>query len=376
MKNVFEARAQRAMNRINQLGFTKSGNKMVIDQAREVIAAEEGANNWHVLHAQMKATCQKEEGGKTGSDLTPSDLRRKAAEMMQQAQDIDGLRPVIVVHEHEFGTSCHVGWFGTDTPSEKQAAGILPCDFEPERDEYLTIERIQYSELTCPNTINPIDDDNDLEHIDGETSVSPEQQDTKPGNHLLGPFASHVLGWINELAVSHGWAIFDSSGLLEIQRDDEAQVFDSDAAAIVHIAVKAHEKPDGLEARALEFLRTNPNGYVGWANACEIAAKHLAPVKDSNAFMHTDGWTHCFVGSKQSYVRWLFSVHCNKVIYAEINTGYKWVALSTTECEDLTESIVSTEDLPNMIDDFDDVVLGDELPAWLPASVIVSARNT
>lgn len=54
MKNAFESRANRAMARINQLGFTKAGKPMVIDQAREVVAAEEGARNWHVLSSQEK----------------------------------------------------------------------------------------------------------------------------------------------------------------------------------------------------------------------------------------------------------------------------------------------------------------------------------
>lgn len=57
--NTIEQRAQRAMKRVNALGFTKGGaggKPMTIDQARELIAAEEGFRNWHVLHAQQGAT--------------------------------------------------------------------------------------------------------------------------------------------------------------------------------------------------------------------------------------------------------------------------------------------------------------------------------
>lgn len=47
-------RAEKVMNKVNVLGFTKNGKPMVIDQAREVIAAEEGCRNWHVLQARLK----------------------------------------------------------------------------------------------------------------------------------------------------------------------------------------------------------------------------------------------------------------------------------------------------------------------------------
>lgn len=46
-------RAQRLADRLNAMGFTKNGKPLVIDQAFELVAAEEGFRNQHVLRAQM-----------------------------------------------------------------------------------------------------------------------------------------------------------------------------------------------------------------------------------------------------------------------------------------------------------------------------------
>lgn len=48
-----KARAQRIANRLNALGFTKGGQPMVIDQAYELVAAEEGYRNQHALRAVL-----------------------------------------------------------------------------------------------------------------------------------------------------------------------------------------------------------------------------------------------------------------------------------------------------------------------------------
>lgn len=52
-KTQFETRAKRIMSKATALGFTKNGAAMVIDQAREILAAEEGHRNWHALRASL-----------------------------------------------------------------------------------------------------------------------------------------------------------------------------------------------------------------------------------------------------------------------------------------------------------------------------------
>ena len=48
-----KTRATALMNRLNALGFTRNGSPMVIDQAYELVAAEEGFRNQHVLRSKM-----------------------------------------------------------------------------------------------------------------------------------------------------------------------------------------------------------------------------------------------------------------------------------------------------------------------------------
>lgn len=55
----------------------------------------------------------------------------------------------------------------------------------------------------------------------------------------------------SEAALAEGWDVWDADGVLEIQRDDDAEVFDSDAGAIAHVQRRAAEGSD-LHARALK----------------------------------------------------------------------------------------------------------------------------
>jgi len=50
-----KTRANALMNRLNELGFMKDGQPMVIDQAFELVAAEEGYRNQHVLRTKLDA---------------------------------------------------------------------------------------------------------------------------------------------------------------------------------------------------------------------------------------------------------------------------------------------------------------------------------
>ena len=66
-------------------------------------------------------------------------LRAQALALLQEAQQIDGLKPFTVTHTHRFGNSTYVLW-AKSMPDQDQAISVLDSAFEPERDEYLAIE--------------------------------------------------------------------------------------------------------------------------------------------------------------------------------------------------------------------------------------------
>lgn len=65
-------------------------------------------------------------------------LRAKALALLQQAEALDGLRPFMVIHEHDAGTAGYLAW-NHDVPSEKEASAVLTSEFEVDREEVLTV---------------------------------------------------------------------------------------------------------------------------------------------------------------------------------------------------------------------------------------------
>lgn len=70
-----------------------------------------------------------------------AELRKQALALLEQATAIDSRRPYVIAHEHRFGTSTYLAWF-KQQPSEAEAAASLDSEFEPDREETLTIEPI------------------------------------------------------------------------------------------------------------------------------------------------------------------------------------------------------------------------------------------
>lgn len=61
-------RAQKLTIKVNALGFTKEGKPMVLDQAYELVAAEEGFRNQHALRAELKPVPPEGQGPWTFGD--------------------------------------------------------------------------------------------------------------------------------------------------------------------------------------------------------------------------------------------------------------------------------------------------------------------
>lgn len=80
--------------------------------------------------------------------VDPVLLRARALALLQDAEAIDGMKPYLIVHSHEYGESVYVGW-GSKKPDETAAARLLDAEFEPDRGETIEIhDDLTLSELT------------------------------------------------------------------------------------------------------------------------------------------------------------------------------------------------------------------------------------
>lgn len=70
----------------------------------------------------------------------PQALRSQALALLQQAQELDGLKPFIVTHSHEWGNPSYVTWARGAHLTEADAEAVLESKYEPEKGESLAIE--------------------------------------------------------------------------------------------------------------------------------------------------------------------------------------------------------------------------------------------
>lgn len=74
-------------------------------------------------------------------------LRTKALALLEEAQAVDGLKPFVVTHSHNYGSSSYIAW-NHETPDEDNAEKVLDAEYEPDKNESLTIEEsITLSEM-------------------------------------------------------------------------------------------------------------------------------------------------------------------------------------------------------------------------------------
>jgi hypothetical protein len=85
---------------------------------------------------------QTDHGGSTAQAL-----REQARNLLEQAEGLDGQKAFVIAHEHEYGTSIYLRWF-REHPSEEEAAAVMDSEFEPDREEYLTIEPLGLDDMT------------------------------------------------------------------------------------------------------------------------------------------------------------------------------------------------------------------------------------
>ncbi len=68
----------------------------------------------------------------------PLALRQNALDLLKRASEIDGKKPFVVVHSHEYGETTYMHW-SKGQPDEVAAANLLDSKYEPDRGESLLI---------------------------------------------------------------------------------------------------------------------------------------------------------------------------------------------------------------------------------------------
>jgi len=121
------------------------------------------------------------------------------------------------------------------------------------RDEHKLLPMEGIADFCC------LEDKDD--YVENEFDIDRDFDDNpKDGKTMPPPFQ------FTEMAEAEGWSIFytgiqdDVNNLYELQRIDEAEEFDSDESAMIHVVEKAIEYPQGFNAEALLYLsRYSPN---------------------------------------------------------------------------------------------------------------------
>lgn len=103
-------------------------------------------------------------------------LRTQALALLEQAQSLDGLKPFIVMHQHNYGSSGYLCWFDRE-PTADEAATCLDAEFEPNRNETLFIEgSITLDELTAVSLSARLAEQLQLKADAGDSSHAPSRR--------------------------------------------------------------------------------------------------------------------------------------------------------------------------------------------------------
>lgn len=73
-------------------------------------------------------------------------VRCKALADLQHARSLDHKNPYSITHRHNYGQTTYILW-SVDEPTEEEAIKLLHSEYEPDKDESLTIEMLTLEEL-------------------------------------------------------------------------------------------------------------------------------------------------------------------------------------------------------------------------------------
>lgn len=147
-------------------------------------------------------------------------LRVQALALLQQAQQLDGLKPFFIQHNHEYGFSGYLVW-GTEEPDEDTAAKMLDSEYEPAKQEGIDIHSdLTLEEIAGTSVTHRVPDVLEAEGDDG----------TKDGDTF--PQAIHTaINWMDygplkELLEEYGIAVNSSDSEDDLREAVRANVLD------------------------------------------------------------------------------------------------------------------------------------------------------
>lgn len=82
-------------------------------------------------------------------------------------------------------------------------------------------------------------------------SRDPVQEGRKTRRQKLEEGSRALLAGVHHAAEGEGWDLFNASGKMEIERDDDVGAFTSDTAALIHVI---HQATGGSKPHALALL--------------------------------------------------------------------------------------------------------------------------
>lgn len=403
-----ETRAQRITNKARALGFTKNGSAMVIDQAREIVAAEEGFRNWHALRASLNRNTD----GKVQFDLCSSLLA--ALEVAAKALDqmADGAEFERVVDET--GVTYQV----LTAIRDAKAAGKAPGPTYEDMHRVLFAIGSQNDVWTQRDFVDRfvngvLKDARDVlgMEINGAGDLVPVTEKASDTIHLSKE--------AREEAREQGWDLFEAHGdviELQLQRDDESGVFKDDDATWLFVIEEAHRNPDSAAATVLQILREHSLDEYRRIELFDRRNKRLLPQRPMSSAGHlvdvsevaewvglhhqvnfdtaserrqewidrfvashvdedrfatylvAQNWSHIFVGKTDSMTRWVYRLGSSDegVVFAQIRGEMgSWHPLDRVAMNDLEESI-HDNDIPDtyLTAWSSEVEAMPQLPAW------------
>lgn len=421
-KTQTEKRAKRIMSKANSLGFVKNGAAMVIDQAREILAAAEGYRNWHAMLASLNQQ-------PAGADKAPSSRVESAAGTMLQALELASVVLDRLAHGAEFdrvvdetGVTYQVLTAIREAKTgQKDGASV---EGKPTYDQlYRTLyaigsqNNIWTKEVNIDVIVNEwLQSARDTLGLkldaSGDLVSKSEAEHLEDGAEQSGLTAAH-----RREAEQQGWNLHDAEGELQIQREDDQMVFPGDDEAWLFVLREAKRNPASAAAKALalvqarspveyakivsfdrdneqllvEGLKGSSGHPVDLDEVAEwVGLHHKVNFETAGArqqewidrfvrahslegrfatYLVAHSWEHIFIGKTRSITRWVFQFGGNDegVIRAQIRTETgRWVDLDRVGMDDLEESVYDN----SVPDDYEqwnpEVQMTLQLPSWAP----------
>jgi hypothetical protein len=169
-------------------------------------------------------------------------LRRQALALLEQANELDGLKPYAVVHEHAFGTSAYMCWSNSpEGPNQEDAESVLDSEFEEDKDEVLTIQKMDLSDLTGEDVYHKRSFNKAVQHAKtkGEWVVADPMEIKNTTGKILADTGHHIVQSLGKSAVIH-----EKKDLSRVPEKDEILSIAYDGKG--HAMVEANAQDKGV----------------------------------------------------------------------------------------------------------------------------------